>query len=198
MLQTQVNYWTLVENRRHNLVTEGQEQQNIAYRNRSLDETVRHNQVTETLGFQTLQEQTRHNVATEDIDRTRNEIQAGQLRVAQQQVALGYANLALGQAQLSETVRSHKANEAIGWGNVQVSQANANTNRMQALTAVSRMENDYEISKANVRINQQNADTDYRNSIINERNSVIRSREANVKEFDAVTNIFKTVGGWFK
>lgn len=60
MLQTQVNYWTLVENKRHNLQTE-----DLGFR--TLNESIRHNQQTEELGWAGLSENKRHNLATEQV-----------------------------------------------------------------------------------------------------------------------------------
>lgn len=60
MLQAQVNYWTLMENKRHNL-----ESERLGFA--TLDESKRHNVVTENLGFKTLDESIRHNKASESI-----------------------------------------------------------------------------------------------------------------------------------
>lgn len=96
MLNTQVQYWTLQENKRHNLMTEAQAKNELdESRRRNLEnerqgrvslaetsrhnreqesqgwfnarENVRHNKETEATGWSTLQENTRHNQAYEGI-----------------------------------------------------------------------------------------------------------------------------------
>lgn len=108
MLQTQVNYWTLMENRRHNLASEGENQRhNVRTEDLGFDtlvETRRHNVVSEDLGFRTLDETRRHNVQTESI---------------------GWGNLA-------ETTRHNKATEDIGWADIGIKRQNAETNAFSA------------------------------------------------------------------
>lgn len=94
------------ENQRHNLAQEalGAAQVDVSRyeadtHRLNLYESVRHNQQTEQLGWSSLSESVRHNKATEDI--------------AEQNVALGYANLGLGYDQLAEAERSHLANESL-------------------------------------------------------------------------------------
>lgn len=111
MLQAQVNYWTLQENHRHNVVME-----DIGYR--TIEETVRHNKKTESqkdlelqLGFYDLSERTRHNKAQEQLG-------LGQLKVSE--------------GELEERQRHQRAQErietgqlAIGWAQVDVAKFNA-------------------------------------------------------------------------
>lgn len=135
MLQTQVNYWTLQETKRHNFATENlqsqanalvkeqnqigwftakeasrhnKEQEAIGWTN--ANENIRHNQVSESLGFATLAETKRHNV---------------------QQEGIGWANVA-------ETRRHNVQQEGIGWTNAAANLTTANANRMKAIADVGR------------------------------------------------------------
>lgn len=168
MLQAQVNYWTLVENARHNRETEdisraniglGYEQLRFSYAN--LDENKRHNRATEELGFQTLAETSRHNLVTE---------------------RQGDSKIWLQTQELSETIRSHRANENINMQNVQVAQANANSNRLQALNAAQKTEYDNANTQYKNRTDRINAYTNQRNSYVNEMNAYTNQRNANTKE----------------
>lgn len=89
MLPAQVNYWTLQENKRHNVATE-------EIQSRAQMEEARHNKVyegeTHRHNFVTENETMRHNVATE--------------RVQASQVALGWS-------QLSESTRHNKMMEGV-------------------------------------------------------------------------------------
>ncbi len=84
MLPAQVSYWTLQENKRHNLATERATEYDNITKRRAQEETARHN-----LAFE--RETSRHNVQSEYLE--------GQ-------------HIALGWSQLSETKRSNIAREA--------------------------------------------------------------------------------------
>lgn len=125
----------LEESKRHNLAQE-------QYQMGSLQELSRHNQATELLGTQQLQESSRHNLATEleatrhntaaenemyrsnlarETETHRANVQSENLRqmeLSEQQryhnmsISLGYSNVQLGYAQLSEQQRANQAREA--------------------------------------------------------------------------------------
>lgn len=67
MLQVQVEYLKHLENKRHNLVQEdiGYKQVDIGYK--TINETIRHNTVSENQNQQQINESIRHNRATEAI-----------------------------------------------------------------------------------------------------------------------------------
>lgn len=103
MTSNLISYWRYKEDQRHNFVSE------FLARD-SLNETVRHNKESESISWSNLTETIRHNKAMESI--------------SQQQIGLGYANLAetvrhnqeqekISWAQQYENQRSHKANESI-------------------------------------------------------------------------------------
>lgn len=58
MLPTQVQYWSMKENQRHNLVSEQLERT-------SINEGIRHNKMSESLTLKSIQETTRHNKVSE-------------------------------------------------------------------------------------------------------------------------------------
>lgn len=166
MLQTQVNYWTLMENQRHNL-----ESERLGFS--TLEETKRHNLATEQLGFQTLQETGRHNVATENLgfanlDETKRHNLVGE--------QLGFGNLDVARVQASASLT--QAGAAMKQANVReyesryipiqytIEQQNADTAQRNAATREQELEwNKYEfISQNNLNqgeqsIHQQQADT---------------------------------------
>lgn len=86
MLNTQVQYWLMREQTRHNLETEAQGRESIRVNWFNAQENARHNLVSEQIGWGNLNENIRHNKATED----------------------------LGWASLSETSRHNRASEGIG------------------------------------------------------------------------------------
>lgn len=154
MLQAQVNYWTLVENARHNRKTESQTDTDLGIKMDTLVETRRHNVVGEQLGRDTLNENIRHNVQSERLgfanlaETTRHnkmteDLGFGNLaettrhNYASESVAQG--NLDLGYATLSESTRTHFANEAIGRTQAAASATQANASMQQAAIAGERL-----------------------------------------------------------
>lgn len=78
MTDIQLKYWTLEETKRHDLRTEGQTDVDLNRRQREYEEVVRHNKSTEnishwynqaniSLGYSSLDESRRHNKVTEDV-----------------------------------------------------------------------------------------------------------------------------------
>ena len=112
MTSNQIKYAEHRENARHNVVSERQT-------DRSLDETNRHNVAQETHNVNVLQETRRHNQATESV--------------ASEQVAQGWANISLGNAQLAEQSRHNVEQESIGKAD----------SRSKAVTAVTGVKNAY-------------------------------------------------------
>lgn len=117
MLQTQVNYWTLQENKRHNFATEAlQSESNALVREQNqigwftAKETSRHNKEQESIGWTNANENIRHNKVSE---------------------RLGFATLA-------ETKRHNVQQEGIGWANAAANLTTANANRMKAIADVGR------------------------------------------------------------
>ena len=94
MTANQINYWNLQETKRSNLAREAETQRHNTkvedYNTGSLLETSRHNQATEgeatrhnvqseNLAFITAAEVARHNKASEGLDRSKINVQQGQL-----------------------------------------------------------------------------------------------------------------------
>nr|AVX53438.1 putative ORF1 [Marmot picobirnavirus] len=67
MTANQINYWTLQENKRHNIVGE---RENTRHNMVTEGETQRHNIVTENVSISNLYESQRHNMATEELGRS--------------------------------------------------------------------------------------------------------------------------------
>lgn len=109
MLQTQVQYWSLQEQKRHNIVTENQTDFVNA-------EVKRHNLATEGLTDWFNRESKRHNMASESIGRTQASAALQQAYAANRQ-----ADAAQAQAKVAAT------NAYTNW-------YNARTNRDLALT----------------------------------------------------------------
>lgn len=107
MLSTQVEYWKLQETKRHNQATEG-----FSYA--QLAEDTRHNRADERQNYYSYLESSRHNRAAEEI---------------------GYRNIDLGYANLSELSTHNRAMEAIGQTQAQASLISANASVMQANAA---------------------------------------------------------------
>lgn len=140
MLQTQVNYWAYMENKRHNLAQEEQARN-------ELTESIRHNVIGESFNRYNLAETKRHN------------------RVAEQQ---GFMSIA-------EQRRSHEANEQIG-------RVNANTNRLQANIAATKMGFDNINTQYANRTNRMNAYTNQANSLIREGEYILKKKQYNLDE----------------
>lgn len=189
MLQTTVNYLSLLENKRHNLKTEEQgdiqltiNQGELEVHRGQLAETTRHNIETEKLGWSNLFETQRHNLATEQIS-------AYDANTRRMHLDVDWFN--------ANTSRySAIQNAGIGWANVAIGQQNADT-------SYQRMLNDYEISKKQVSVAQQNADTATRNAdIANEElnrkiqqnifENKILERETRVKEAETEIKAFES------
>lgn len=165
MLQTQVNYWNLVETQRHNLASED-------YYNRSLSETNRHNLVTEAQNQTSLNEQARHNTTTEYLTYQANNenVRHNQVMEAQgwsvitetnrhnvatenenkrHNVQMENETVRHNTTTEKETTRHNLAAESIDYTNSQTNRYNAETNRMNAYT------------------NQRNAKTNAYNASVN-------------------------------
>lgn len=212
MLQTQVNYWDLVEKARHNRVTETQGFETLNISRQDLAERHRHNVVSEGQLNTQMNEQMRHNIATENLTGQQIDVQRQSLANQKKQIELGFANLALDQSRLVETRRSNRANESIKSAQVNVSrmqasasqaqaaaaQANANTSRIQALNAVNQTAiNDRNTRYAN-RTARLNAITNEKNATLRELELVNKQRETNIHETNAITNMFSSFSNVIK
>lgn len=126
MLSTQVEYWKLQETKRHNTATEG-----FSYA--QLAEDTRHHKADERQNYYSYLETSRHNRAAEDI---------------------GYRNIDLGYANLSELSTHNRAMENIGRTQAQASLISANASVMQARAA-----------QTTAAANWQNAQTNATNAV---------------------------------
>lgn len=94
-----------------------------------------------------------------------------------------------------EDVRSHKAQEAIGWASHFVDVYNAHTQRRKALLdySVNRLnaQTNIENAKTNARnaaTNERQADIAYQNALINLMNAQTRVKEADIAQYNAETS----------
>lgn len=123
MTQNQIRYWTLEEQKRANRANEAETHRSNVVREVETNrhnvvtetETERHNRATELLSLTQVNEQQRHNMVTElQADRQQAEVERSNLEKesnARNQIALGYANVGLGYANLAETQRHNTATE---------------------------------------------------------------------------------------
>lgn len=171
MLAVQVQYWNMVENKRHNVATER--------------ETKRHNLATEDLGYKTLTETIRHNYAQEDYW---NRSLAEQQRHNIVSEAIDYGNLLVGQ----KNAESNRLNAL-------ANQANAATNRMSALNSYSLGLEANKIAAGNLRETEyrNSIQREYNRAQIErlENQSEVATYEAITKRYGAVSqgNVNKAV-----
>lgn len=185
MLTTQIQYWTLVESKRHNLATED-------LQNRSLNEDIRHNVVTEnetqrhniaTENYYTnlLSETTRHNVEQEGIAKEGNLISWRNTDINAMNAT---SNRMQAQAALSNAATqrfSAVTGAALGLTKAQIDQQNAETNRINSEIASQRQQTDWlqwvtgtnqtDIAKQNAATNVMNAETNAYNAETNRINA---------------------------
>lgn len=186
MLQTTVNYLSVVEGRRHNLETERQGREQLFINSKEAEthanqllETIRHNQVTEHQGYLSLAETQRHNQTTEMTNLFDAATRRMQLSINQQE---------------ADTHRYSAVQSAgIGWANVGVAQQNADINQQNANTAEQRMRNEFvtnylgaSSSQSQAATAAKRADTDvtyYKGMLqVNKQNAESNARQASVAE----------------
>lgn len=166
MTSNQLTLGRLREDIRHNKVSE-----NLGYA--TLGETKRHNVQNERIGFGTLGETRRHNVQSEKI---------------------GFGNIGLGYSQLGETKRHNIATESY-----QSSQAYANATKASADAAYTQLQIRYYLDELKVR--QDQAEAALQNAGTNEKRAEIEQQLADIKEemvfwekFRIGTEAFKDIG----
>jgi hypothetical protein len=110
MTKVQIDYWQMLEGRRHNMAYEEETRRhNMAMEEqagRELVETARHNLATESLTGSDIAEKTRHNKATESVSK-------GQLKIDKSKLKIEQSKLGLTAASLQENIRHNKATESI-------------------------------------------------------------------------------------
>lgn len=201
MLTVQVNYLSVAELERHNKAAE--------------QETTRHNQREEKLGFDSLAETSRHNLATETETNRHNLVterqtwasiwnQGRQIEVQNRSVSVQERNVAeteranrarealqqqanwIQAGGLTETIRTHRANEAIGMFNAQTERSRLDLARQQ-----------FEVQSAQgwqSLANQRFAnETNRMNAFTNARNAATNERNADTNRINAYTNIADTI-----
>lgn len=119
-----------------------------------LREDIRHNKVSESLGFANLGETKRHNVQTENI---------------------GFGNIGLGYSQLGESKRHNIAAETY-----QGEQAHASAVKSEADAAYTQLQIQYYLDELKVR--QDTAEANLRNAATNEKRAEIEQQIADIKE----------------
>lgn len=206
MLQTQVNYWNLVE-------------------------TERHNKESERLGFETLEETKRHNLKTEEltgrqIDLGFANLELGYSQLAEQQrhsmvtEAQGATSLNLGYMNAYETARAHRASEGIqaqqnaialanlgelerhnksvestnsfnavvGSQNASTNQGNLGQRRYEFNNSYQQRQQEINIAQQNANIAQQNANTNATNAKTNQWNATTNMGNMFFNGFKVVTD----------
>lgn len=170
MLSTQVEYWKLQENKRHNVETEAQGWFNAK-------EAQRHNVETENVNWFSANEGQRHNLATEDINRfsaletqRHNIVSEGETQRHNVMTEnLGFSNLA-------EDIRHNKASESINTINANAAMIRAQASAKDANTKYDQLrvyandldwqhmfsEERQELEERKADIAQQQADTQQR------------------------------------
>lgn len=181
MLAVQVQYWTMRENKRHNLVAEAQNKRNLEIMQYNADtnrmnatENIRHNQAVE-------HETNRHNIVSENQ----------------------------GWAVISETNRHNLVMESQGWANIDVATRNAASNELNAQT--NRLNYGVNVMNANTRLLEYNLDSwfktedirvrdenlsisrfqslnDYRSTSVNQSNASTNRMNAETNAQNADTN----------
>jgi hypothetical protein len=151
MTRNQIDYWNMVENKRHNVVTEGEtNRHNVATEGidiGKLSESARHNVVTENIDIGKLGETTRHNVASEGIERSK--------------VGLGYA-------ELGETTRHNLVVEGQAGTDLNIKQQDADT-RSATVTETQRHNQQtekFEDRKTNAAVAKDLAEANYKKMLL--------------------------------
>lgn len=133
MLQTQVAYWTLQENKRHNLVTEQQGKTDLNRRAQELKQTIKFQTAEVNYWKGQLKELTRHNKMTEKLSK-------GELKTKQNQA----------KASLMQAVASLQQSQA-ALENVEINRQNAETNAKNASTKKYEAKTGRMTAKANIK-----------------------------------------------
>lgn len=118
-----------------------------------LREDIRHNRVTENIGYGTLGENKRHNIQSEKI---------------------GFGNIGLGYSQLGEAKRHNIATESY-----QGQQAIAYANKAQTDAAYTELQIQYYIDELKVR--QDNAEANLRSAASSEKRAEVEQQLADIK-----------------
>lgn len=155
MLATQVQYWTMQENKRHNIATEG-------------------------LGSQQNREMIRHNLRTEKQQDTALKQETQRINISR--------------GSLNENIRHNKANEGITqWMNFETRRHNLATeavgrsNALSSLLQAQAASKNADINKLNAYTSQRNASANLMNARTNRINSVTQSRLADIADYNAYT-----------
>lgn len=166
MTTNQINYWNLQENKRHNVVTEGEtNRHNVATETETnrhnlateavdlgkLNESIRHNQRTEQISAATLAETNRHNVVSEG-EANRHNVQTERL---------DSVDLNIKQDQLGETQRHNQQTESVDKMNAHTSAVvgqserlrnDAETQYKEVLTTWEGLKNSPNVDLANAKV----------------------------------------------
>lgn len=190
MLPAQVSYWTLQENKRHNLVYEEQGWRNY-------EETVRHNKATEMIQLGNLEETTRHNLATEDLGYE----QLGETQrhnIATEAIALG--NLGVAESQAGAAWYSARSNAQyqrdmadIGYTNAQISRLRQMSDAEVASATASQLGAQTLSVLKNIGIGEQNAATNWQNAETNAARLPIEQQNADTNQINAWANVGRVV-----
>lgn len=155
MLAVQVSYWALQENKRHNLVTERQQDRNLNLVERDVNtrqfmaqETARHNQATEELGWSNLAETQRHNVANETIAIEGNKIAGYNAESNRMNAITNAAMIPIQQEQAHAATKQAEARER-----------DANTNAINSASQTVRNSANIAQTEESLGIQQYGADT---------------------------------------
>lgn len=183
MLTTQVQYWTLMETKRHNLQSEdlGNRtlQENIRHNTVTENETNRHNVATENYYTNSLLETVRHNLVTEGQGQSKIEIDRMNAFTNQRNAATNEMNaatnrMAVGVQSYDAQTRRFSAitGASLGLDANRIAQENADSNRMsseakqtEAQTGQLRL---FTVDQSNASSNAMNAEANQRNAATRE------------------------------
>lgn len=218
MTTNQIQYWSLQEQKRHNLATERQTDRNLAENERSHManeslvlmqnlETARHNLAGElemnrhNVAYEN--ETQRHNLANEDYN---NRLLIEQTRHNVESEKIGFANVSLGYAQLAESTRHNKASENIATQqNIETRRSNiANEQIRSQANQVS-----FQSLSENIRHNMAQENETNRHNLVNEsidRSNLIRNYgetmlhgikgyQETLPSIQDFSGLFKLIGG---
>jgi hypothetical protein len=191
MLQTQVAWWTLQENKRHNVVSESQNKQDLLRKERELRNTINYNMKQVEYWQNQLAELTRHNKVTESLsagelktkqDQARASLQNAQASLGQARAALANVGVnAMNAATNAKNAATNAYNARVGKYNAKVGAYNARTKRYETKANVGQ-------TKAGTALIEEQAKTEAK------RNKYYGTEHVLIPGVNASANVVRSVG----
>ena len=120
------------ESKRHNLVSEGQQQQQIVINQQVARETARHNLASEDLGYRNLDLSERTLAETKRANLARESISSQQAQASLMQASAALQQAATSQYSAQVGAYTQTLNAASNWKQAQAATSNAESNRITA------------------------------------------------------------------